>query len=307
MVARVFNQVIKSRVTKNLLKAGVSIALLAYLAFILDWKKLATLDGNIFFILAAGCCIFFSALMIMSLRWKLILNYQSVPASYLTLLKFYTIAQFFNIFMPAAVGGDAIRIASSNKAYKLGWKHATAVVISERLFGLAALVFMASISFAINKELLARFSLGQAFSAGLVLSAVVMFFVARHLAARKVRMSYGLALVLLLLSAAAQFTDVAIAFLLVKYFSLDMGLADIALVIYAVYLVTMIPVSIGGLGVREGSMVALLALYQVEASTAIIMSLSLYITKLCIGLAGYIAYLQSGKADIDRNEINSLH
>jgi len=51
------------------------------------------------------------------------------------------------------------------------------------------------------------------------------------------------------------------------------------------------PISLGGLGVREGTFSGLLNLYGIDTSTAIIISLLMYLIKVATGIIGYIAYL----------------
>jgi uncharacterized membrane protein YbhN (UPF0104 family) len=125
--------------------------------------------------------------------------------------------------------------------------------------------------------------------------ALIAFFVARHLANRVSQLPLGLALALLLISATAQLADVVITFLLARYFELEVGFVELLIVIPIVYLFTILPISLGGLGVREGAMVLLLSSFEVGESTAIIIAFCLYLTKLIVGLVGGLIYLRSGR------------
>jgi len=58
-----------------------------------------------------------------------------------------------------------------------------------------------------------------------------------------------------------------------------------------VYFAVVLPISLGGLWVREGTFLGLLNLYGIDTSTAIIISLLMHLIKVATGIIGYIAYL----------------
>ena len=88
------------------------------------------------------------------------------------------------------------------------------------------------------------------------------------------------------------FTNLALTILLFYMVgrSLDITIAMYTLpwIVAMVYLIYMIPVSISGLGVREGALVLVLPYYGVDPSTAMVFSLILFGLLLLMGLAGGI-------------------
>jgi hypothetical protein len=60
-----------------------------------------------------------------------------------------------------------------------------------------------------------------------------------------------------------------------------------------VYLVTILPISIGGLGVREGTLVMILSFVNIETSEAVILSFLIYLNRILIGGVGGIIQLSS--------------
>jgi uncharacterized membrane protein YbhN (UPF0104 family) len=69
--------------------------------------------------------------------------------------------------------------------------------------------------------------------------------------------------------------------------SLDLGLATVAWTRSAAVLIAILPISIAGLGVREGAMVALLAPYGIAAADALTFALLAFATTiLAVGLVG---------------------
>ena len=283
---------------KLILRVIVSIVLLSYLVSMLDWQVVMQLKPEIAFVVILGAAIFMATQCLMSLRWKLILDCELHDSvAYLSLLRYYTVAQFFNILLPGSVGGDAVRATSASRKYNIDIKRSLAVVVSERFFGLAALTFIISLGFVINPVLLKK--VGFFHEAGFILLvlAVVGFFVARYLATKNVKLSLPMAVWMLVISGIAQLADILITFLFSQYFGLDILFSDLLFVIPLVYIATIIPISIGGLGVREGVMVFLLGSFGVDQSVAIIIALAIYLTKVIVGLLGGIFYLRGEEVD----------
>jgi hypothetical protein len=66
-----------------------------------------------------------------------------------------------------------------------------------------------------------------------------------------------------------------------------------------VYMSSVIPISLGGLGVREGTMAILFSLIGADPSVAVLISLLTYISKVIVGSFGGIVYIITdiGKPD----------
>lgn len=274
-----------------LLKLITSLCILGYLLSILDWSILATLEVRIIPFFFFGILFLLIAIFCMTLRWKVIIQHElEVKVSAAVLYRFYLIGSFFNSFLPSSIGGDIVRVRSSSQTFSLPIKRATAIVVSERLFGLAALSFLFSIGFLIDQTLLMKLGFKPYLSfIGLILACII-FFIAKYLAEKKIRISFSFALLLLFLSACGQFADILIVFIFASYFEQSITLSSLMIVMPLVYIATIAPISLGGLGVREGAMVALLAFISVDTSIAIILAFVLYISKLLVGLIGGVLY-----------------
>lgn len=281
---------------KLALRAVVSIAILSYLFYSVDWQAVRSLKPGILAIIFAGGAIFFIAQCIMSLRWKILLDRASeTTANYLSLVRTYTIAQFFNLLMPGSIGGDFVRAVTAAQLIQIPRTDSFSIVVSERLFGLAGICIFITVGCVFPPIGLQNLQLNEYLLFIAAFGAVAAFAIAMYLANRISTIGLGTALALLLISAFAQLTDVIITSLLAEYFHLDIGFSELLIVIPIVYFATILPISVGGLGVREGAMVVLLAAFSVDETTAIIMAFSLYLTKLLVGLLGGLLYLLTGK------------
>jgi uncharacterized protein (TIRG00374 family) len=77
-------------------------------------------------------------------RWFILLRPLGLKISYLRILSLYFLGMYFNLFLPTAIGGDAVRIYYLHKeARRLS--HATASVFLDRDLGMGALLIMATI------------------------------------------------------------------------------------------------------------------------------------------------------------------
>jgi uncharacterized membrane protein YbhN (UPF0104 family) len=283
---------------KFALRAAVSILVLGYLGSILDWQAVRSLDPEIFVIILAGAVIFFMALCIMSFRWKLIIDrVASTSSSFPGLVQIYVIAQFFNLLMPGSIGGDFVRATTAAKRYGFTHKVSFAIVVGERFFGLSAVFLLVVIGFLAYPTYIREVRLNEYFVIVAAFGSVIAFLIGLKLIGRLTKISIVTATALLLISASAHMADVIITFLLAKFFHLEIGFTQLLVVIPIVYFVTILPISLGGLGVREGAMVALLASFNVGETTAIIMAFALYLTKFLVGMLGGLLYFRGGKAN----------
>lgn len=101
------------------------------------------------------------------------------------------------------------------------------------------------------------------------------------------KLSYGTLLFMILISLASQLVNVVVFFLLLQSIDIDISIITIAWVRSLVILVTMIPISIAGMGLREASFIVLLGTFGVNDSTAFAYSLLVFIvTRIVPGLIG---------------------
>jgi len=270
--------------------------MLGYLFSILDWQTVRDLKPDILGIIFAGSLIFFLALSLMSFRWRMMLARASTAIPrYLDLVRLYVVAQYFNLLMPGSIGGDAVRATTAARKYDLTLRRSIGIVICERFFGLSAIFILVVSGFLFYPAYIREIRLNEYLVLVAVLGAVIALFIAVRLLLRVTKSSFPVAIGLLLLSATAHLADVVITLFLATYFEVDINFTQLLVVIPIVYFVTILPISLGGLGVREGAMVALLAYFNVGQSIATIIAFSLYLTKFLVGLAGGLLYLRGEK------------
>lgn len=121
-------------------------------------------------IVILGFVVFFLQVLMFSFRWQLFVSLVTkVPL--LKILKLNLVGYFFNYFIPGGVGGDIVKALELSKDKSTTRSEALSTVLSDRIFGLFAMVTFTfvflSIEYVVNKE--------QYLLKFLLLSAVLFF------------------------------------------------------------------------------------------------------------------------------------
>ncbi len=267
--------------------------------------------------------IFLFQLIICVFRWRAALAAIEAFLSFVDALKIYYIGVFFNQTLPSSVGGDAVRIY---KAYRagIGLRGAVNGVMLERAGTVVALVLvvLATQPFFLPRvgEEVAKWIAPVAvliFLGALAGLAVLMVLdrfpvsfhrwrLIRGLAAlatdtRRVFLAPGPAFRVLGWAAAGHVNLTLGVYFIALGLDLDVTLVDCLALIPPVILITTLPISIAGWGVREGAMVAAFSLIGVAAEGALVLSLLFGLLAIVTSLPGGVIWLLSGDRSKDMN------
>lgn len=300
----------------SILRILVALGLLAWLLVGQNIKELLYQLGNanpIFMLLAVLAFLFF--VLISVWRWKVILDArdQSFTSGYL--VKVYFAACFFNNILPTAIGGDVIRviytIKGDNKAL------AFSATFVDRMIGFVGLFFFAlsaSLALLLLKRQTSFLVLNVVGFLILILLVSILFsdraqrlfskvfrpiklfrlgeiFDKLYTAIKDYR-KFGNALFISFALSLLLQADLALTW----YFASRAVGARLSVLYYFLYipiigLLTMIPITIGGLGVREKSFVTFFSNLGLKESVAISTSLLFLIVNLLYALMGGIVFL----------------
>ena len=133
---------------KVFFKIALSIALIVLVAYNLEWPAVwKSMSRLAWWALPLAIMLQILAFLIGALRWHMLLSQQGVPYSAAQMIRPFFIGAFFNNFLPSSTGGDVYRIYHIHNE-KHGPAAAFSPVITERIFGLATLLLIASTAFA---------------------------------------------------------------------------------------------------------------------------------------------------------------
>jgi uncharacterized membrane protein YbhN (UPF0104 family) len=265
----------------------------------IEWEIIFSLNGDFIFYLLALVLIALLFLSFMVFRWIILIDsFSKIKSRFSVLYRYYLIGSFFNIFFPGAIGGDVVRIHYSKKQYRLGIKKATAIVFFERVAGLVALTLIFSFSIFFNDAIADKISIDKEYALLVIPLVLLIGFIFKKAASKKgYVISYITIGAILVLSILGQFADILIAYILCSYFDLTVTLWNLLTVMPLIFIITVLPISIGGIGVREGAFVGLLSLYNVSTSTAVIVSFLMYFIRVLVGIVGWVTYIKEGKSN----------
>ena len=257
-------------------------------------------------------------LALVSLRWQLV--NQLVDARMRTgqVVRLTLIGQFFNQVLPSAVGGDAVRAwLASREGVPMG--RAVTGILCDRAAALVALLLVISFTlFVLPAIVMNRFPAIELLRtvALIGLSALVAFFFLGALLSRllmryritapigklvrdfrRVLCSPASSTAIMALAGAVQVLLVMAIYLCAQGMNIHLEFAAALLVIPTVMLVSMIPVSFAGWGVRESAMIFGLGIVGISAPDALAVSVVFGLLQLIVGLPGGALWLvRSGAA-----------
>jgi uncharacterized protein (TIRG00374 family) len=129
-----------------LLKLAIGLALLAYLYTRLEdparlWQQIVEADKSL---LAAGALCYSAAVALGGYKWGLLLESAGIEVSLGRLLAYQWVAEFFNNFLPAQVGGDLMRgYALASDTHRAA--DVAASVLIDRFIGLTVFMVAAAV------------------------------------------------------------------------------------------------------------------------------------------------------------------
>ncbi|MDQ1438318.1 MAG: glycosyltransferase 2 family protein [Acidimicrobiaceae bacterium] len=301
-----------------LLRAVVSALMLIVLLRRVHLRSLFTQwDSHAVVDLAAAIAVTLVGVVLSAVRWQRVLTALEAPAGLVALVVHTFAGLFVSNFLPSTIGGDVLRVTRLSAAN--GKRPTTfASVVLERLSGWIVLPVITLVGLTVNPSLRglgAASHVAEAISVGtLVLLGVVLisaasprvggrlghsegwrrFVAAVHLGLVRFREHPAAAVEVLVAGFVYQLAVVLAAFLAAAALGMDVGWTAMLAFMPAVAIVQVLPVTIGGLGVREGAFVLFLHPLGVATHEAIALGVLVYGVNLVASLAGAPAFATGG-------------
>ncbi|MCB2136446.1 MAG: flippase-like domain-containing protein [Rhodobacteraceae bacterium] len=286
------------------------VALFRVIDFTAAVEVLAELDvGTILLVIA----LFGAGQVLSSLRWRLaLLQIMPAPPSLPALLRLYLVGMFVNLGIPTMAGGDLVRAEFLRRAVGArGGAYASIVV--DRLIGVLAVTMVAAVA------ALAAGDIVEADTKTAVLKAAVALavgmagaaFVLRQLngglwerldpflsAIKTIARRPGVLSICLAIAVAVQTLAVILPIsLLAKAMGIDVALSSHFVLVPIIILITLLPISPNGLGLRETAFVVLYGQFGILAEQAFALGFAWSLVLTAFGLLGGALLFISG-ADI---------
>ena len=293
------------------LRVLVSVALLVLVATRIDLGVAADRlsEGSWGYFLAAVIALF-TSFVVGALRWHVFLSATDIDAPSLGVVRAYLIGTFTNNFLPSQIGGDVTRTwVVSRPGTRI---RAGTTVVCDRAMALACLIAVAWLAYATNAsdtpiELVVALATCTAAAMVVGAGAALVFQSERvrrrmpvrlHRPGREVRAAAractrGVVLRrTFLIGLGFQGLVVLSTWLVALSFGLSVPFATLAVCLAPVLIVSVLPISIGGFGVREASYVVLLGYAGVSATDAALLSLASAAAFAIASLPGALALIK---------------
>lgn len=266
--------------------------------------------------LVGATLVTFVGIVLSAVRWGRVLVALRLPGRLRALVTHYLAGMFVSSFLPSTIGGDVLRV--TRQSAENGDSPLTfASVVLERLTGWIVLPVLTLTAFAINRGLLhlkgaaTHVALGVSIGTLVLLTAILYatshpsvgrrlagnegwlrFVRAVHVGLDRFRHEPGEALAVLAAAFVYQFAVVLAAFMASRALGIRVSVTAMLAFMPAVAILQVLPISIGGLGVREGAFVLFLnkSGLGVTESQAIALGLLIYVLTLVASLAGAPAF-----------------
>lgn len=319
------NKIRLSKITIFIFKVLISIILIIYLFSIrkIDISQVfLSLKRVNFFWLIMGFILLVVGRLITALRWQVLLSAQKIQVPLKTLMISLFVANFFNLFLPSTIGGDAIRAYDISRFSKRPGTSIMIIVI-ERIMGIFALAIIAlcSLFFAyfFNRNFWNRYRMTTLIlpvSAVFTVTLIGMFtisnpyfvkcisFLLGRMGLKKLKekskkigeifyllkqsrwclgMSFFLSLLL-------QLNVILYTYVIAVSLNLGVHFMYFCLIVPLIFIILNIPISINGIGVRENVHVFFLRGF-ITSAEAVALSWLLFFTTLVLGAIGGLVYV----------------
>ena len=302
---------------KVLIRAGITLGLLVFLAYQMDLRKLGTILVSASpWLVLLGTLIHILGVLLSVARWRTILVNFDIHIDYSPLAKITFIGFFFNLFLPSGIGGDFFRAYYLSKRKNRGMSTTLTTTLLERSGGLCALLVIGTLFAAFEDLQVEGVRLFYVFLVLItlyLLGNLVLFhaWIHRKISSflkkrsleqieAKMELVYsGLnafrgntrsILVALLLSLLIQFITVVVVWVAALSIEIDAPFKIFMIFVPLINLSIMVPLTINGIGLRESLFYLLFSQIGLPVETSVSLSLVTFSIYLLTAMPGLIIY-----------------
>jgi len=249
-------------------------------------------------------------------RWRMLMRPLLPVYSFANLFGIYCIGLFFNLAFPTAVGGDVVKMYYAGKPSRR-YAQSFAATFLDRDSGMLAMMILACAGILIHPLVLPRIPVALIIwlaSASFVVLNVAVFAPRFHLrltgllhnlrmpkiaakvdaisdAFQKIGKHWGALLGSLLISLVNQFLVIAYVWVLALALRIELSLVYFVIFVPVITLISMIPISLNGMGLREYAFLGLFGAVGVPPAACLALGLLTSASLLLSAIPGGVIYL----------------
>jgi len=253
---------------------------------------------------------------ITAVRWKTLLDTRKAGLGVRTLTVSVLIGFFFNNFLPTSIGGDVFRAYDASRRGKIQLGTSASIILVERFSGVIAAATYAIVALFLGFTAIGNQSVIIPIVIFFVITIVLAFLIInpsilrlgklfdRFGILRKLKgklsdvyrtlqsfKKYKMALVkILIFSFLLQFAVILNYYIAARALGIDLSLTSFLFIVPVITTIAMLPVSIGGIGLRENSLVFIMIALGAVNDKAALCSLLTFMMLIIVGIIGGITY-----------------
>lgn len=303
----------------SVLRIALSLGLLALLFSRIDIQNLLDhIKGLNLGLYLLGVAMYFGFIACWSFRWRYIIKAAGEQVAFWKVFKTTLVGDFFGLFLPEAVGSDLARMYGLSRETSKG-ANTVSTVLLDRAIGLISLSLMAMVALLLHTELTGYREVAAVviiLLAGLAGGWFLFFnksFMKRfrwvfripyidrleegltnlYRTLHTLHQHPGLIVNTLLISLVLQIVEVLSVVLIGMALGIETEVIHYFIFMPLIWVITTVPISIGGLGVRENAFAFFFTQVGVGEPLALAMSLLYFSCRVISGLTGGLIFLAS--------------
>ncbi|PIF00229.1 MAG: lysylphosphatidylglycerol synthetase [Maribacter sp.] len=269
-------------------KIAISAILIYFIFTKVDFKEVLQIvrESNPFYLMAS-VLLFIVSKVLASIRLNLYFHQLDVRLTQKSNLKLYLLGMFYNLFLPGGIGGDAYKGYLIKKEFQVETKKVVSALVIDRLSGLLLLfIYSCILAVLLDNHWLDPYDLPIGILGAL--SVVVFWFLNKRFLAFILAVfwkSFGL-------SALVQMAQIICVLLILQALGIHANEIEYLFIFLVSSIVSVLPLTIGGIGSREVTFFYGATLLALDESTSISISMVFFLTTALVSLFGIIYHFK---------------
>jgi len=262
------------------IKIAITILAVVFVIKRIDADQIAEALKSASVLFISLAVLFYTASKIVSAhRTFLIVRVYDIPVSSRENLRLYWKGMFFNMVLPGGIGGDAYKAVVLTKLGRVKFLHSAVIMILDRIAGAVALLSLAFVFLPFTSVARGKIWISII---GIVL-VISIFIIVVNLINNKLQ---PVSAQLLAWSFIVQILQILSAWSIMYSYRIDTSIPAYLLLFLVSSLAAMLPLSVGGVGIREVVFLTGSGLLATDQNYSVAISFTFYLVSLLVALPG---------------------
>jgi len=276
---------------KLFLKIAISLLCLWYVSKKTDLQQAASVIKTVdWFFLLPAILFFIISKLFSALRLNIYFKNINIHLPTWQNIRLYWLGMFYNLFLPGSISGDAYKVILLTKKYQVPYKKTTSAVLLDRVSGLTGLGLLLAVFsvFVLNENILVLLVVAASILGVILLFVINRYWLKDFLPSFTITLVWGLLV---------QLMQVFCVYMILEALNIRQNHSHYIFLFLVSSIVSVLPLTIGGLGIREIVFLEGSAYLDLRNEQAVVISLLFYLITLATSLYGltYVFHAPMGE------------